>query len=225
MASNGTATGSNSATVMVYQDLAVTLTLSPSSLSSGTELMVNFQITGGQSPYQLQWQGLPSPCSGNAPNSVSTSGSSGFQCNPSQTGSTQVGLQVTDNGAPNHSVASTMQSLQVTSSNNNNNNGNGSNNKGGNGSGNSSSILSNLGSFLSYLLIGAVIVFVLLIITAVSTLATAILVARRLPPRTSGGGSAATQPCPSCGKPVPVGSKFCLECGKPMSADKSAPPG
>ncbi|HEV2167140.1 MAG TPA: zinc ribbon domain-containing protein [Thermoplasmata archaeon] len=223
-ASNGTgSSGSGSASLTVYPDLGVTLTASPSTLSSGTQLSVGFQISGGASPYTLQWNGLPSPCQGNAPNSEPSSGSFQFQCNPTQTGTAQVNLLVTDSGAPTRATSSAQQSVQVNSNGNNNNRNNNSSNSNhnGNGSGNFSIPgLSNLGSLLSIFLLGALIVFLLLVITAVSTLATAILVARRLPPRTKGGGAAPTQPCPACGKPVPAGSKFCLECGKPIGPDK-----
>ncbi|MBQ6175512.1 MAG: SPFH domain-containing protein [Clostridia bacterium] len=34
----------------------------------------------------------------------------------------------------------------------------------------------------------------------------------------SGSGQAGTVPCPACGKPVPKGAKFCMECGTKMPA-------
>jgi hypothetical protein len=217
--SNSTLSGSDSFSLTVVAALSVTLMLNPSSLSTGQTLSVGFSINGGVAPYMLTWNGLPSSCSGSAPSRESSSGTSSFTCNPDQTGDSEVSLTVTDSlSSSPETQSSPSQSLSVSSNGNNNNNNKGGNN--GNGSGNISiPFLSNLGSDLYLILIGAVVAFVLVVITAVSTLVTAIVVARRLPPRSAALATKAVRTCASCGRSVPADTKFCPECGA-----SSAPP-
>ena len=217
---------SASATVTVYAALQVSLSVSPNSVTVGGQATFNYQITGGQGPYRLQWSGLPGNCAGNAPNSVSDNNPDSFPCSPSQSGNSQVGLQVTDSASPSNSANAPSQSLSVTSNgNNNNNNGNdhnNSNSNGGNGNNSSalSSLFSSLGSLFLIAAIVGIVVFALLVITAVSTLVTAVVVTRRLPKRSKGLGESVA--CPACGAAAPVSSKFCPECGKPMA--RGTPP-
>jgi hypothetical protein len=216
---------SASTQVTVYAALQVSFSVSPGSVTAGSQVTFNYQVTGGQSPYQLQWNGLPSSCVGPAPSSVSDNNPHSFQCSPSQSGNTQVGLQVTDSASPSNSVSAPSQSLSVTSS-GNNNNGNGNNNNGnsnggnGNNSSSLSSLFSSIGSLFLIAAILAITAFALLVIIAVSTLVTAVVVARRLPKRSQ--GRVETVPCPSCGAAAPATSKFCPECGKPIALGKPA---
>ncbi len=217
---NSSASGSASFSLSVVAALSVGLQLNPSSLNSGQSLTVDFSITGGVAPYTLNWNGLPNGCSGSGPSNEPSAGSSSFKCTPDQTGSSQVTLSVTDSlGPPAETQSSPSQSLSVNSNGNNNKNNNSGNN--GNGSGNFSiPFLSSLGSILSLVLIGAVVLFILIVITAVSTLVTAIIVARRLPPRSVALAAKAVRICPSCGKSVPAETKFCPECGASSTAPK-----
>jgi hypothetical protein len=216
-------TQSASTQLTVVAQLQVALEVPSGSVSVGSSISIGYQVTGGVSPYTLQWSGLPSGCSSAAPGSASDNNPDRFQCQPTQAGSMQVDLQVTDSASPSNSASAPSQSLTVTSSGNNNGNGNGGNeSKGNGGNGNNSSglssILSNRTLFLVEIV--ALIVFALLVITAVSTLVTAITV-RRLPRRSELAGRAPTVPCPSCGSPAPSSSKFCPECGKPMAPGKA----
>lgn len=222
-ASNGTGANGISPTVQVtvYATLSASLTLTPSTLNEANQLTVGYQVNGGVPPYSLTWVGLPNGCSGSAPANVASPGSASFLCNPTQAGSSQVSFRVSDSASPSPNTADApQQTLQVNS----NTGGNGNNQNNGNKSGGNFSIpgLAGIGSLLSLVLIGSILLFVLILITAVSTLVTAILIARRLPPRSAVGTNAATRPCPSCGKAVRVDTKFCPECGRSMSESKPA---
>ncbi|MCI4358727.1 MAG: zinc-ribbon domain-containing protein [Thermoplasmata archaeon] len=214
----------HSAAAVLASSLSVTLTLSPSTLNENTQLTINFQITGGQSPYQLRWSNLPNGCSsGSAPSSEATQAPQTFSCSPTQSGSFGVSVQVTDSSSPTpNSITSQTQTIQVNP-NGNGNNGN-HNGSGNGGSGNGSlAAFSSLGSLLPILFLGVIVAFALLVITAVSSLATAILIARRMPARTRGEEIPVTHPCSSCGKAVALDSKFCPACGKPVVAEKTNP--
>lgn len=218
-ASNASVSGqSTPVAVTVDAQLQLTLSLSQYTVTVNSQVTFHYQVTGGESPYSIQWMGLPSSCNGPAPNTDPDSNPQTWSCTPTQTGNTQVQFQATDHATPSQFRSSNSQSLSVTS--NSNNNGSKGNNS--NGSFQLPAFFSGIGSLLALAFIAGLVAFILLIITAVSTLVTAIIVARRLPPRSKAEPKPATIACPSCGKPAPVDSTFCPSCGKPTAAPKTA---
>jgi hypothetical protein len=91
--------------VTVYSQLMVTLGVSPSTVSVGGHVTVDYQVTGGMSPYQLEWSGLPNGCS-DPPASLETNTPSSFACTPMNNGGYQVSLNVYDNASPSRNFAS-----------------------------------------------------------------------------------------------------------------------
>ncbi len=178
------------------------LTISPSQITQGQSINVQTSVNGGTSPYSYSYSGLPSGCGGQS--------SAQFSCNPSGTGNFNVQVMVTDfNG---NSSISPSQSLTVTSSNNNNGNGN------GNGSGSSSnnsfsSLFSNIGGFLSLLVIFGIVGFATWVLLVVGIWIIAIVLLRRLPKRGEAAAMAVTGRCAACSAAIPSSAKFCPECG------------
>jgi len=99
------AVGTGEASLVIYSPLAATLSASSASVTVGQPLTIDFQVTGGVSPYQLQWSGLPSGCAGVAPLSATGNSAEHFQCDPSEAGSTSIGLRVVDNATPSSNSA------------------------------------------------------------------------------------------------------------------------
>jgi hypothetical protein len=203
---NGNTTSSNVVDVTINPALTVSLSISPSSTSTGQSVNIQSSAQGGAGSYTYTYFGLPSNCAGNTMQQ--------FQCSPSQSGNFNVYVEVTD--SVGQSVQSSTQSLHVTSSsgNGNGNNGNG----GGNNSSNPfSNLLSGFSGVLSLLIIAGVIGLVTWILLIVGVWIIAVVLYRRLPKRgewsTAAASTTAMTKCASCSASIPVGSKFCPQCG------------
>jgi hypothetical protein len=179
--------------------LSVSLSINPSQLQEGQSINVQTTVNGGTSPYSYSYTGLPSGC----PNQNSPS----FSCVPTSTGNFNAAVGVMD--ARGNQSSSNSVGIDVTSSNNGNGNGNGNSN---NSSNPFSSLLSGLGGFLSIVLIFGIIGFITWILLVVGIWVIAIVLLRRLPKKPAAAGPTVT--CAACGTVIPVGSKFCLECGR-----------
>jgi len=187
------------------------LSISPGQVQQGQSISVMTTASGGTPPYTYSYTGLPNGCSGQ--NQAS------FSCNPSSTGSYNVQVTVTDSHG-NQSTPSNTASVTVTSSNNGNGNGKG-NGGGNNSSGGLSSLFSGFSGILWLLLIFGIVGFITWILLIVGVWIIAITLVRRLPKRGAAGSVAAFTKCASCSTPIPVGTKFCSECGA-STAPKTA---
>ena len=181
--------------------LSANLNINPSQTQEGQSINLQTNVNGGTPPYAYSYTGLPQGC----PNQNQSS----YMCTPTSTGNYEVSVTVTD--AHGNQTVSSSVGLSVTSSNSGNGKGNG--NNGSNNSSNPlSSLFSNLGGYLSLVLIAGLIGFVTWVLLVVGVWIIAITLVRRLPKRVPGGPS--TVPCPSCSTTMPAGAKFCPECGK-----------
>ncbi|MGA8275449.1 MAG: hypothetical protein WB789_08795 [Thermoplasmata archaeon] len=179
---------------------AASLNINPTQVQKGQSINIQTNVNGGTSPFTYSYSGLPAGCSGQ--------NSGTFSCTPSSTGNFDVDVSVTDFHG-NQTTSNTV-AVDVTSSNNGNGNGNN-----GNGSNNSiSSLLSGFGGFLSLVLIFGIVGFITWILLVVGIWIIAIVLFRRLPKRMAGDSRAATAKCVGCGALIPLGSKFCSECGR-----------
>ncbi|MFI5414067.1 MAG: hypothetical protein ACHQ16_00080 [Candidatus Lutacidiplasmatales archaeon] len=183
--------------------VSASLSISPGQVQKGQSISVTTTASGGTPPYTYSYTGLPGGCSGQ--NQAS------FSCNPSSTGSFSVQVTVTDMHG-NQSTPSNSVSVDVTSSSNGNGNGNG-NGGGNNSSGGLSSLFSGFSGILSLLLIFGIVGFITWILLIVGVWIIAITLVRRLPKRGAAGSSSAFTKCAACSTPIPVGTKFCSECG------------
>ena len=179
--------------------LGASLTVSPSQVQSGQSIQIQTTATGGVQPYTFSYSGLPGGCSNQNQPSLT--------CNPTSTGSFTVQASVSDSNG-SHTQSNSV-SVDVTSS---SNNGNGKG--GGNNSSNPiSSLFSGFSGLLPLLLIFGVVGFVTWILLLVGVWIIAITLVRRLPKRGAIGSAGPTTPCAKCSAALPVGSKFCSECG------------
>ncbi|MCI4336552.1 MAG: zinc ribbon domain-containing protein [Thermoplasmata archaeon] len=182
--------------------VSASLSISPSQVQKGQSISVTTTASGGTPPYtSYSYTGLPGGCSGQ--NQAS------FSCNPSSTGSFSVQVTVTDMHG-NQSTPGNTVSVDITSSSNGNGNGNGG---GNNSSGGLSSLFSGFSGILSLLLIFGIVGFITWILLLVGVWIIAITLVRRLPKRGVAGAVSAFTKCPACSTPIPVGTKFCSECG------------
>ena len=174
------------------------LSIMPTQVSQGQTISVQTSVSGGTPPYSFTYSGLPSGCNGYS--------TASFSCTPNGPGTYNVQVTVTDvNG---NTSTSPSVSLDVTGSNNGNGNGN------GNNSSNSiSGLFSNLGGFLSLLLVFGLVGFATWILLVIGVWVIAIVLLRRLPKRGEAGLAVATVRCAACSASIPAASKFCAECG------------
>ncbi|MCI4317559.1 MAG: hypothetical protein L3K01_01660 [Thermoplasmata archaeon] len=181
--------------------LGASLTVSPSQVQSGQSIQIQTTATGGVQPYTFSYSGLPGGCSNQNQPSLT--------CNPTSTGTFTVQASVSDSNG-SHTQSNSV-SVDVTSS---SNNGNGNGKGGGNNSSNPiSSLFSGFSGLLPLLLIFGVVGFVTWILLLVGVWIIAITLVRRLPKRGTIGAAEPTTPCAKCSAAIPVGSKFCSECG------------
>jgi len=216
------ATVSNQASLTVANPLSAgSLDISPGTVNPGQSTSITVSPSGGVPPYSYSWSGLPTSCPGGS--TLST-----IACTTSQSGSYSIGVEVSDQDQAK-SPASGQLSVNSGSGctgNNCNGNGNGKGNGSGNGNGNGSNGLNLSGLFsfsgpLALIFLFGLILFVLILLIAITSTITAVVVLRRLPPRTKAGTAAPTIRCASCQSDVPAGSKFCPNCGKPPAEPKS----
>jgi hypothetical protein len=148
----------------------------PSSVDVGSSTTVGVTLSGGTSPYLLWFNSSVPGCE--PPNSPVTSSSTQYQfsCQPSESGSFSVNLDVVDSSTPAFR-ASNVADLNVASNNNGNNNNN--NNGNGNGSGSGGGLTLPTGLESLVLVIGLVFLGTMIAIAA-GTIATAAVVSRRL---------------------------------------------
>jgi hypothetical protein len=156
----------------------VSFSFQPSSVDVGSSTTVSVTLSGGDSPYFLWFNSSVPGCE--PPNSPVSSSSTQFQfsCQPTQSGSYSIHLDVADSSTPSLHQ-STVSDLNVVSNSNGNNNSNNNNNGNGNGSGSGGGLTLPSGLESLVLVIGLVFLGTMIAIAA-GTIATAALVSRRL---------------------------------------------
>ncbi len=180
------------------------LTVSPNSVSPGSQFSVDVQVSGGVTPYTYNWGPLPGGC----PNPGNTAS---WGCTLSSPGEYSVGVNVADSGG-NHTTAS--RSFNVTSGGGGGSGGGKSGSSNGNGSNGFN--LSSFGPLLFYGLIAGIISFALLVALTVGVIAIAVILSRRLPRPPRGN-----LVCGKCQAAAPAGSKFCPACAAPLTPPKA----
>ncbi len=173
--------------------------IQPQTVTVGSSVSFNVQVTGGDPPYSYSWSGLPNGCNGGDQSS--------WSCSPGSSGGYTVYVQVSDSGG-NQTQASGSLSVQ-------NSGNNGSGNNGNNSGGNLSNLFSGLGGFLELALVGALVSFFLLVALTIGVLIIAVTLARRLPKPNRHGAN-----CPGCGAVAVPGARFCSSCAAPLTPPK-----
>jgi len=185
--------------------LQVAITVSPPTISAGTQFNVSAQVMNGAGPFTFDWAGVPNGCN---PQPMSW-----WLCTLSSPGQYSVSVTVTNGTGASGSAT---QGFSVTSNSGNGNgnqgNSNGNNNNGNNGSNGFN--LSAFGPLLFYGLIGGIIAFALLVALTVAVIIIAVTL-RRLPKPPKGG-----MVCSTCQATAPAGSKFCPSCAAPLGPPK-----
>ncbi|HTT46312.1 MAG TPA: hypothetical protein VMH38_09960 [Thermoplasmata archaeon] len=186
--------------------LQVSINVSPSTVTVGTQQTFTAQVSGGNGPFTYVWSPIPPNCQAQPVQS--------WTCTLSSPGNFEVGVTVS-NGTG--SQGSATQSFQVTSSGNGGNgNGNGNGNNGSSNGNNSNGFnLSSFGPILIYGLIAGLVGFALLVALTVGVIMIAVTLRRRLPVPPKGGGV-----CAQCKSPTPAGAKFCPACAAPTAPTK-----
>lgn len=186
--------------------LQVSIVVSPSPVTVGTQFNVSAQVSGGSGPYSYVWSNVPNGCNAQP--------TAWWFCSLSNAGQYSVSVTVSNSTGAQGTAS---QGFSVT---NNNGNGNGnqgnSNNNNNNGNSNSSNgfNLSAFGPLLVYGLIGGIVVFALLVALTVGVIVIAVTL-RRLPKPPKGGWV-----CSACQATAPAGSKFCPNCAAPLGPPK-----
>lgn len=187
--------------------LQVTVMVSPSPVTAGTQFNVSTQVSGGNGPFTYVWSNVPGGCNAQP--------TAWWFCTLNNPGQYSVDVTVTNSTGVQGTAS---QSFSVTSNsgngngNGNGNQGNSDNNNGNNGSNGFN--LSALGPFLFYGLIGGIIVFALLVVLTVGVIVIAVTL-RRIPKTPKGGVV-----CAACQATAPAGSKFCPSCAAPLGPPK-----
>jgi len=184
--------------------LQVSITVSPPTVSAGTQFNVSAQVMNGNGPFTFTWTNVPNGCN---PQPMSW-----WLCSLSSPGQYSVSVTVTNGTAS----GSAMQSFTVTGNSGSGNGGQGNSNSNNNNGNNGSNgfNLSAFGPLLFYGLIGGIVAFGLLVALTVGVIIIAITL-RRLPKLPKGG-----MICSACQATAPAGSKFCPACAAPLGLPK-----
>jgi hypothetical protein len=142
---------------------------SPSSVTVGSQVQGNVQLSGGTAPYYAWLNGTPPGCNPQSSPYTTNNTSNPFNCTPTAQGNYNVHLDVVDSSIPsNHQTRTATLTVNSNSSGNN----------GGNGSGSGGFSLPS-GLFTTLILFGVVFLSAIVALAA-GVIASAVMVSRRL---------------------------------------------